>query len=236
MRALVLLLVLLNIGFAAWQLALQDQDIKQLSPADSGTEPLRLLTEGKVSQAPQVAPSPDEPNTPSVAAPERAVPLSPTLPPVPICFVVGPIADPEQASLIAQRLRAAGITSIQRVELSGDNPSYRVVLPSLPSRESALQVGRQLAADGVTDYQVIVDDSQRNVVTLGVFKDQPAAARRQAQIAALGYAPRIEARESPAQSYWLDTRQESQFSAANSAWSSLQAEYPEIGRRTKACP
>lgn len=45
MRALVALLLVLNIGFAGWQLTRHEAAPTRRPPADVGVEPLRLLTE-----------------------------------------------------------------------------------------------------------------------------------------------------------------------------------------------
>ncbi len=250
MRALVVLLVLLNVGFAAWQLTRHEIPVNQRAPADAGVEPLRLLTDNATPPAAMesetelsaastevAAQNPTTtPSAPAVVATPEATP-APVIPDTAqnSCYTVGPFADLRQAELAGQRLQATGVSSRQRVVESRANASYRVVLPPLPSKESAIQVARQLAADGIADYQVVLDDGQRNVISLGVFKDRPAASRRQAQIAALGYAPRIEPHDVPVQNYWLDTRESDQTAESKSAWAALLAESPQIHRQAQDC-
>ena len=73
MRALVALLLVMNIGFAAWQLTRHELPPARSPPADIGVEPLRLLTE-------MIKPLPaQEPPQPPVYGPRPAVP-EPTLP------------------------------------------------------------------------------------------------------------------------------------------------------------
>jgi len=243
MRALVIFLVLLNVGFAAWQMTRHDIPVNQRAPADAGVEPLRLLSENATplaaaTETEAALPAPTtEAQTPPIAPP---APESTSTPAIPdstqaICYAVGPFAELQQAELAGQRLQATGVGSRQRVVESRANASYRVVLPPLPSKESAIQVARQLAADGIADYQVIVDDSQRNVISLGVFKDRQAATRRQAQIAAFGYAPRIEPHEVSIQNYWLDTRESGQSPEVTAAWAALLAGSPQVQRQVQDC-
>ena len=73
MRALVALLLVLNIGFAAWQLTRHEAPPTRRPPADAGVEPLRLLTE---MAKPLPAKEPAQPPVPS--APPAA--LESTLP------------------------------------------------------------------------------------------------------------------------------------------------------------
>ncbi len=73
MRALVVLLLVLNIGFAAWQLTRHEVPPARRPPADAGIEPLRLLTEvAKPSPANTSTPPPV--TSPPPAAPEPPVP------------------------------------------------------------------------------------------------------------------------------------------------------------------
>ena len=241
MRILVILLLILNIGFAAWQVtsARQHAAVARLAPADPGVEPLRLLSE-------VAAPSPAAPPQPPVSVPTPAPQPTPppvtqsTAPPTPpasqthtACYTVGPLPDTQQAEQLMQRLNQKGIAGQQRMTETRSTGGYRVILPPLPSKESAQRVARQLAAKGVTDYQVGVDDNQRDIISLGVYKDQQAATRRQAQVDALGYASRVEPREIVTQSYWLDT-QASDTPA--DVWTALLAGYPQAQRQERSCP
>jgi hypothetical protein len=62
MRPLVALLLTLNIGFAAWQLTRHEVPPARRPPADTGVEPLRLLTE---MAKPLPAKEPAQPPVPS---------------------------------------------------------------------------------------------------------------------------------------------------------------------------
>ena len=247
MRALVVLLLLLNLGFAAWQLTRHDTPANQRAPADAGVEPLRLLTENAAlpttTKPEGASPAPAGPEPDLAAQTQSSAPSAPEATPATVtpdtaqvfCYSVGPFPELQQAELARQRLQAAGVSSRQRVVESRTNANYRVVLPPLPSKESAIQVARQLAADGIADYQVILDDSQRNVISLGVFKDRQAATRRQAQIAAFGYAPRIESHDVPVQNYWLDTRESGRAAEAVATWTALLTESPYVRRQDQDC-
>ncbi len=75
MKAFVALLLVLNIGFAAWQLTRHEVPLEHRPPADADIEPLRLLSEqGKSSPAT----TPVQISEP--AAPVRAPAPAPALP------------------------------------------------------------------------------------------------------------------------------------------------------------
>ncbi|MHB8473084.1 MAG: SPOR domain-containing protein [Gammaproteobacteria bacterium] len=243
MKALVALLLIVNIGFGAWQSSRPATSVHQPAPVDLGVEPLRLLSEldspaGTVADLPSTGhdPLPSSAPTPTSVIPPATPAANPSPTPAPVaaqCYSLGPFTGLAQATQIRQRLQGLGVSGQPRVEQSHAGAVYRVALPPLPSRDSALQVARQLAADGINDYQVITDERQRNVISLGVFKDRVAAGRRQARVAALGYAPRIEAHDTTVQVFWLDTRETGNDQAA---WDALQAEDPQLHRQPRTCP
>lgn len=243
MKALVALLLILNVGFGAWQWSRPATPVHQPTPVDPGVEPLRLLSEiasparaavGIASSEPSPSPSP----TPTSMSPLATPAANPSPTPAPLaaqCYSLGPFTGLAEVTQLRQRLQALGVSVQQRAEQTHVGVGYRVVLPPLPSRDSAVQVARQLAADGITDYQVIPDERQRNVISLGVFKDRQAAGRRQARVAALGYAPRIEVHDPAVQVFWLDTR-EAAGSQQAATWDSLRAENPQLQRQVRTCP
>ena len=65
MRALVALLLVLNIGFAVWQLTRHDVPPVRRPPADAGVEPLRLLTEQPAPAKEFAPPAAIVPQTPA---------------------------------------------------------------------------------------------------------------------------------------------------------------------------
>ncbi len=54
------------------------------------------------------------------------------------------------------------------------------------------------------DYYVVTAGDQQNTISLGLFRDQGNAERRRAEIAALGFVPKVNPRTEDLPSYWLD--------------------------------
>ena len=73
MRALVALLLVMNIGFAAWQLTRHEVPPAHRPPADVGFEPLRLLTE-MTKPLPEQEPAQSPAHNPRPAVPEPMLP------------------------------------------------------------------------------------------------------------------------------------------------------------------
>ena len=84
---------------------------------------------------------------------------------------------------------------------------YWVYLPAFESRDAALKSARQLNAANVRDYYVVTAGDHENTVSLGLFRDRDNAARRQAQIAALGFPARLEERTEVERAYWIEFEQ-----------------------------
>jgi hypothetical protein len=74
MKALVVLLLMLNIGFAAWQLTRHEVPPARRPPADAGVEPLRLLTEIAKPLPAKESAQPSQVSAPPPAAPEPTLP------------------------------------------------------------------------------------------------------------------------------------------------------------------
>ena len=81
---------------------------------------------------------------------------------------------------------------------------YWVFLPAMASREQALAAARNLSQKGVRDYYVVTAGDQQNTISLGLFRDQGNAERRSAEITALGFSPKTNARSEDLPQYWLD--------------------------------
>lgn len=107
-------------------------------------------------------------------------------PAVATCARVGPLngdaADGLLASLPVFIVLLSDVT-----EEMVDVTSYFVMIPPLASRSEGLAVLERLEAAGVTDTWLFPDGRYRNAVSLGLFKRQAGAQRRQRQVAEKGF-------------------------------------------------
>ena len=190
LRALLLLLLCMNLGVAAWWMAHREP----VQPVPAATEPgipgLRLLSEM------ERRPGGDA----SAELAEAPTPVSPDAQ----CLALGPFDTPADLraamDALLPRVERIQFREVPAVALRG----YRVYLPPAPSREEALQVARALSAQGVTDYYVVTAGPQQNTVSLGSFRDLANAAQRRDALAALGYAPVVEPRTEAVSQWWID--------------------------------
>lgn len=214
-RALIVLLIVLNLGVAAWWISRPTSAPPPLPPQPEGVPRLQLLSEtaAPAIAAPPVAAQPVPAST--AASPATNVASTETVVPAPIppnpaqasrqCHSLGPFADAAAARVAAARL--GGQASRQRTrEAPGRSAGgYNVVLPPSADRAAAQVLAQRIGAAGFDDYLILNSGAQANGIALGRYGSRDAAERRQSSLVAAGFPARIEAvgGEAPGQ-WWLD--------------------------------
>lgn len=190
LRALLLLLLCMNLGVALWWASHREPAPPALPPTEPGVPTLRLLSEVERRPAGEAA----------AELAEAPAPLSPDA----RCLSLGPFetpADLRQAmDRLLPRVERIQFREVPTVALRG----YRVYLPPAGSRAEALQVARALSERGVSDYYVITAGPQQDSISLGLFRDLANATQRRDAVAALGYSPIMEPRTEAVSQWWID--------------------------------
>lgn len=171
LRALIVLLVVVNLGVAAWWATRAPPPPPAAASQPAGVPRLQLL-----SEAPRPAPAP-----PTV----RAVAIATQ------CFRFGPFATP--AAL--RRAHARVLPQVSRVdareEASGIASGWRVYMPPQASRVEAQAIVDRLTAAGIDDLMLVPDGGEANAIALGRYSSEAGARRRQAALAAAGFTARV---------------------------------------------
>ncbi len=215
-RALVLLLVVMNLGAFAWWMLHAQAHQAPVPTTRQGVAPLVLL--GEAENARQRG-SPDELD----AAPD---PNSAT----PRCVSIGPFATPADLRRAMNTLTPlAGRIQYRQARGSALN-GYRVYIPALESRDAALEAGRKLAAKDVKDYYVVTSGAQENTISLGLFRDLANAQARRDAVRAAGFDARLEPRLDDAEQYWIDVAVARDFD-----WSQHLTGYAGLAAKDVAC-
>jgi hypothetical protein len=233
MRHLFLMLVLVNLGFAAWS-AWIAPSARGGRPADEGLPALTLVSEvpadlrsGNVEQqsepAAQNAPGPssadgasdaaanaESDSAPAPAAGDDAA-ASGELAAAEVetrCTSVGPFRDLSQAAAAAATLRNAGYQPTQRVVEGEIWSGYWVYIPAIPTEQEAnetLTKVREGVRDArIPDAYVIRNSDSGNLVSLGVFSEISGVSRLREEVRSLGFEPQVVDRTSRATVYWID--------------------------------
>lgn len=209
LRALVVLLVILNFGVAVWW-ALRGDPGDPAAFADPGPSTLQLVGE---SAAPAPAPAADAAaaqdatlETPETAADAEA-PLATEAPAPPAsdvqCVALGPFPDAaSRDAALAQLASSAARVATREV---GETPrGWRVWMAPLPDRATADATVARLLDAGFNDYYVIADGADANGIALGRFGSEAPARSRAEALRAAGFAAEAAPLGSTLTRYWID--------------------------------
>ncbi len=216
-RALVLLLVVLNLGALAWW-GLHTPAAAAMAPAtDRGTPTLVLLSESELAHRKGTSEEMAAAPVPDAATPR--------------CQTIGPFASP------ADTRRASDVLAplVGRIQTREDSTTaatgYRVYVAALASRDAALEAVRQLSAKGMNDFYVVTSGDQQNTISLGLFQDLANATKRRDEVRKLGFDARLEPKVGQALQYWLDITVAPDFD-----WHAHLTDFPGITGKDVACP
>lgn len=231
-RALLVLLLMLNLGVTAWW-GLRTPPASSAPVASPlGVARLQLLAE-RDAPTRSVA----EPAAPKAAvaalrdatavAPNTAAatpPPAPTPTPAPVaaaveapaaetaaplakatrCYSFGPFENADMASSARRYLQPLAQRIAMREQRTAPARGWRVLLPPQPSREQAQALAQRIAAAGFNDYFVVADGAEANAIALGRYRTEDAARKRAQSLNAAGFAAQAEALGDARASTWLD--------------------------------
>lgn len=181
-RAAIVLLVVLNLGTAAWWW------LHVSPPADAPVETpvgaARLHLVAETSPAAQAVAADSVAMRQAPAATPAAPPAAST-PPVRIAAAAaGPTSGPPAA-----QPTPADVATICEGG-TGPATAWRVWLPRLPTAEAAQATAARIGEAGFSDYLVVRDGADANTIALGRYGSEEAAQRRTAALRASGFPAR----------------------------------------------
>lgn len=205
-RALIVLLLVLNLGLAAWWISRPGAAPVPLPEPPAGVPRLQLLGE---------APGPT--SRPSAAATQS--PIQTSMPSSQStaamrCFAFGPFDDDAGATRATATLASRVLRSRVRSAADISARGWDVLLPPFPNRAAAQAAADRLAAAGVADLYILAEGDDANAIALGRYRSEGAAQRRQAELQAAGFAATIRALEPRASARWVDVAATPSFDAA----------------------
>ena len=208
-RALLVFLVVINLGVAAWW-ALRTPP-KHETPIEmpQGVPRLQLLAE-----APAVARAARLPEAATLVRGETAAAAQhvPTQ-----CVSYGPFANPALLRRAHERLQPQVAVARVRDVAVGTPRAWRVFVPPFPTREQAQALADRMTAAGIDDLLVMPNGPDRNGVALGRFGSEASAKRRQAQLQGAGFQAQVAPVGDVATEGWIDVGAVGAFDAARAA-------------------
>lgn len=187
-RALIVLLLVLNLGVAAWWIARPESPVPEFTPAIGGAALLQLV---------------DEPAVPANGGGPVRGPGSATDPATPACYRLGPFADSDSGAEAVAALKPDVAGARLRREWPGPPENWRVVLPAA-SIEAGTEAAGRVADAGFDDYYVMREGVDEGVVALGMYRDRARAEVRAADLRGAGFAVRVEPFGGGEAEYWVD--------------------------------
>ena len=200
MRNIVLILILVNFGFAAWFWRTTDspetstervRDDAVLPPVvlvsetgDDSLQPISAEPEYEVSQQPDV----------QLAVPE----------PTPMCFSIGPFSSVEQFDAAAAILLESGLESTQRPEDGEIWLGHWLYLPNVTNQAQADELSARLASAGFEDTYFDPTGADGDVLSLGLFREFSRAEALRDRYVSAGFSPDLVNRTRPGTIYWAD--------------------------------
>lgn len=191
MRALVLLLLLANLLFAAWA--------NWVAPprAPAAGRPTPSATDAGAIRLLREAPAPADATPGGVAALDLADAAV-------ACVTAGPYLERPQAEQAESRLVRLGFAVRLRESRESVRVGDWVRVEDLATPEDAANALAQLKAAGIADAYLLTEEAPGTVVSLGVFTE-PARAQQAQTIAKMaGFAPNTVERTREADVFWLD--------------------------------
>ncbi len=231
-RAAIVLLVVLNLGVAAWWASGGRVPAEAAAAADEGVPRLRLLSEVPPAQRPPAAPlvtatpptadtaavdaasnapatvAPDPSATDPAAAAAAVAAGSAALPADARCLAIGPFADAASAETARVRLQAAALRLRERTQVPASSRGWRVWLPPLADTAAAQAMAARLRDAGFSDQFVLGAGEDANGIALGRFGSEASARQREAAVRAAGFtdvrAASIDTRPPSVPQRWVD--------------------------------
>jgi cell division protein FtsN len=193
-RALIVLLCVLNLGVAAWWITRPTPEPPLPPELPAGVARLQLVSEPQAQPRPAAATG----KTPRPAA--ATAPAEPQA-----CFSLGPFTDAAAANAVLDQLRPQILRSKLR-EVPGISASgYRIVLPPAATREEAQANAQRIGAAGFNDFLIINNGEEVNSIALGRYRSRESAERRLSALQAAGFpAQMLPAGRAPPSKWWLD--------------------------------
>ena len=214
-RVLIVLLIVLNLGVAAWWALRPAPAAPAADPALAGVPTLQLANEHKASaHAVATTPAPAPASGPVAAALPAATVATDG---AEQCFRFGPFADAASAESAATTLRASVRKAIARAtKTTTGGKGWTVWLPPFADMTLAQAKALEIATAGIKDYYVVSKGAQVNAIMLGHFNSEASAQRRLSELQAKGIHAQLLAPEGAAASAWVDAAAAPGFDAAAS--------------------
>jgi len=187
-RALIVLLLVLNLGVALWWVARPSTIVA--APVERASDVARLQLVSEVRGDSAIAP-------PAPAAVKVTVTVEQ-------CVSFGPFADPAEAAEAQAKLQPQVVELQPRRAYAGTARSWKVFLPASASMDAAEAAAAKVDEAGFKDYFVVREGDDALTIALGLYRNEATARERIATLAASGFEAELAPLGAGPPRYWLD--------------------------------
>lgn len=230
-RALIVLLLMLNLGVAAWwywsspavpSAPVMPADVARLQlvrerdarSADPRGPDTRRTGAVAATSAPSLPADSKVVLGASTAAGAASASAATPAPATPRCHAFGPFTGEDELVLAQGALKPlVQILAVRRVPPRAGR-GWRVHLPPLATAEEATAAAGRIAAAGFRDYFIVREGAEANSVALGRFGTETAARRHADALNAAGFPARAEPLGAGTGTAWVEVRAGGDFDAA----------------------
>ncbi|MDQ3288258.1 MAG: hypothetical protein M3Q42_08340 [Pseudomonadota bacterium] len=193
-RAIIVLLLILNIGIAAWWLARpKPEDGGATASADAVSQPIpRLLLADQSLPAAPVAGGQNAASSEQQAAAAE------------YCAIYGPYASEEAAAQAGQRLQPPSVSVSPRAQGGPPFRGWKVWLPPFDDMEQVQAMSERIAEAGFKDQFIVREGRYARSLALGRFASEAPARQHADKLLAAGFPARAEPIGTGAPVFWLD--------------------------------
>lgn len=209
-RALIVLLLMLNLGIAAWWALRPAPAAPPEYQPPEGAVRLQLLREVPAAARPQAVAKSDSAavQPPAVVADAQPATATPTAEGTPAeqarCFSFGPFADAAALDAARTRVSSLGVTRTNTREVTTAARGWRVFLPPQADRAAAETMADRIQAAGFDDYLIVPGGDEANSIALGRYGSERGARQREAALRAAGFEAQAQPIGDAATQRWLD--------------------------------
>lgn len=221
-RALIVLLLVLNLGVALWWATRTPPMAAEAPPLPLGVVRLQLASEA-------AQPLPVRPSLGVLAADAAKSPAQVRELPR-VCFSLGPFADVDAADRARRQLQPRVLRVERREVYAGPARGWNVSLPPFATIAEVEAAAKHVQAAGFSDYFIVRNGPQANSLALGRYGGESTARRRVAELSAAGFPARAEPIGGGRPGYWLDITATAVFDAV-----AAQASVAASGRQPLDC-
>lgn len=215
-RAIIVLLVILNLGVALWWLARPAGEEETAIATAQAAPRLFLLSEVPARQRPSAArtrPSATPGAEPAVG--QAVADTDAAANRQQRCFAFGPFADAAAASRARELLASPDVRRMRTRQVATGARGWNVSLPPLADRAAATAMAARLREAGIDDLFILSSGESANGIALGRYGSESSARQRVSALKAAGF----DAAASPIgdvdAQHWIDVTAASGFDVAN---------------------